>query len=91
MPFVQRLWLDVSVEKIRLSHLQNTSNGCHGNQSVSCDEARDKLSEKLNSRLLGQEEHDFQKGAQCAPFGNPCSSCTNSLLLSFSEIRLSKA
>ena len=66
MLFVQRLWLDVFVKKIRLSHLQNTSNGCHGNQSVSCDEARDKLSEKLNSRLLGQEEHDFQKRAHCA-------------------------
>ena len=25
-----------------------------------------KLSEKLNSRLLVQEEHGFQKGAQCA-------------------------
>ena len=27
----------------------------------------DKLSEKLTSRLLVQEEHGFQKGAQCAP------------------------
>ena len=35
---------------------------------VSCDQALDKLSEKLNSRLLVQEEHGFQKGAQCAPW-----------------------
>ena len=36
---------------------------------MSCDPALDKLSEKLNSRLLVQEEHGFQKGegAQCAP------------------------
>ena len=33
---------------------------------MSCDQALDKLSEKLNSRLLVQEEHSFQKGAQCA-------------------------
>ena len=32
-----------------------------------CDQALDKLSEKLNSRLLVQEEHGFPKGAQCAP------------------------
>ena len=37
------------------------------NQSVSCDQALDKLSEKVNSRLLVQEEHGFQKGAHCAP------------------------
>ena len=35
---------------------------------MSCDQALDKLSEKLNSRLLVQEEHGFQKGAQCAPW-----------------------
>ena len=34
---------------------------------MSYDQALDKLSEKLNSRLLVQEEHGFQKGAQCAP------------------------
>ena len=34
---------------------------------MSCDQALDKLSEKLYSRLLVQEEHGFQKGAQCAP------------------------
>ena len=34
---------------------------------MSCDQALDKLSEKLNSRLLVQEEHGFQKGGQCAP------------------------
>ena len=34
---------------------------------VLCEEALDKLSEKLNSRLLVQEEHGFQNGAQCAP------------------------
>ena len=33
---------------------------------MSCDQALDKLSEKLNSKLLVQEEHGFQKGAQCA-------------------------
>ena len=51
MPFVQCLWLEVSVEK-NLGHLKNILNGCHGNQSVSCDQALDKLSEKFNSRLL---------------------------------------
>ena len=35
---------------------------------MSCDQASDKLSEKLNSRWLVQEEHGFQKGAQCAPW-----------------------
>ena len=35
---------------------------------MSCDQALDKLSEKLKSRLLVQEEHGFQKGAQCAPW-----------------------
>ena len=34
---------------------------------MSCNQALDKLSEKLNSRLLVQEKHGFQKGAQCAP------------------------
>ena len=34
---------------------------------MSCDQALDKLSEKLSSRLLVQEEYRFQKGAQCAP------------------------
>ena len=34
---------------------------------MSYDQALDKLSEKLNSRLLVQEEHGFQQGAQCAP------------------------
>ena len=34
---------------------------------MSGDQALDKLSEKkINSRLLVQEEHCFQKGAQCA-------------------------
>ena len=33
---------------------------------MSCDQDLDKLSEKLNSRLLVQEEHGIQKGAQCA-------------------------
>ena len=67
MPFVQCLWLEVFVEKdfwATLKHL----NGCHGNQSVSCDQALDKLSEKLNSKLLVQEEHGFQKGALCTPW-----------------------
>ena len=34
---------------------------------MSCDQTLDKLSEKLSSRLLVQEEHGFQKGAKCAP------------------------
>ena len=34
---------------------------------MSCDQGLDKLSEKLNSRVLVEEEHGFQKGAQCAP------------------------
>ena len=67
MPFVQCLWLDVFVEKRVLSHLKNHLNSCHGNQSVSCDQALDKLSEKLNSRLLVQEEHGFQKGHNVPP------------------------
>ena len=37
---------------------------------MSCDQTLDKLSEKLYSRLLVQEEHSFQKGAQCAPGHN---------------------
>ena len=35
---------------------------------MSCDQVLDKLSEKLNSRVLVEEEHGFQKGAQCAPW-----------------------
>ena len=35
--------------------------------SCDIDQALDKLSEKLNSRQLVQENHGFQKGAQCAP------------------------
>ena len=31
-----------------------------------CDQALDKLSRKVNSKLMVQEEHGFQ-GAQCAP------------------------
>ena len=46
-----------------LKHLD----GCHGNQSVPCDPALDKLSEKLNNTVLVEEEHGFQKEAQCAP------------------------
>ena len=42
-------------------------NSCHGDESVSYDQNLDNLSEKLNSRLLVQEEHGFQKGAPCAP------------------------
>ena len=68
MQFVQCLWLEDFVVKRVLSHLKNAKTSCHGNQSVSCDQAFDKLSEKFNSRLLVQEEHGFQKGAQCAPW-----------------------
>ena len=35
---------------------------------MSFDQALDNLSEKLNSRLLVQEEQGYQKGAQCAPW-----------------------
>ena len=66
MPFVECLWLEVFVEKefsATLKHL----NSCNGNQSVSCDPALDKVSEKLNSRLLVQEEHGFQKGHNMPP------------------------
>ena len=35
---------------------------------MSCDQALDKLSGTLNSRLLVQEGHGFQKGAHCAPW-----------------------
>ena len=36
---------------------------------MSCDQALDKLSEKLYSRLLVQEEHGFQKGdTMCPPW-----------------------
>ena len=66
MPFVQCLWLAVFVDKRVSSHLKTTYNICHGKQSASCDQALDKLSEKLDSRLLVQDEHGFQKGAQCA-------------------------
>ena len=34
---------------------------------MSCDQALDKLSEKLNSRMLVQEEHGFQKGGTICP------------------------
>ena len=34
---------------------------------MSCDQALDKLSEKLYSRLLVQEEHGFQKGGHNVP------------------------
>ena len=50
------------VEKRLLSNLKNTSNGYHGNQNVSSDQALDKLSEKLHSRLLVQEENVFKRG-----------------------------
>ena len=34
---------------------------------MSCDQDLDKLSEKLNSRLLVQEEQGFQKGGTMCP------------------------
>ena len=34
---------------------------------MSCDQALDKLSEKLNSRLLVQEKHGFQRGGTMCP------------------------
>ena len=36
---------------------------------MSYDQALDKLSEKLISRLLVQEEHGFQKGGTMCPLG----------------------
>ena len=68
MPFVLCLLLEAFVEKRLLIHLKNTEDGCNGNQSISYDQALDKLSEKLYSRLLVQEKHAFQKGAHCAPW-----------------------
>ena len=65
MPIVQCLELEDFAEKIWAT-LNNTKNGCHGNQSVSYDQALNKLSAKFNSRLLVQEEHGFPKGAQYA-------------------------
>ena len=70
MPFVQCLWLEVFVEKRVLDHLKTPKTSGHGKQSVSCDQALDKLLEKLNSRLLVQEKHGFQKGAHCAPLAS---------------------
>ena len=64
MQFVQCLWLEVFVEQRCLSHLKNTLNMVAMETKVY---HKIKLSEKLNSRLLVQEEHGFQKGAQCAP------------------------
>ena len=61
MAFVQCLLLEVFAEKKSLSHLKNTLNSCHGNQSVSCDQALIKLSE------LVEEELRFQKEAPYAP------------------------
>ena len=54
--------------KKTLSQLNNTKNGCHGNQSVSCDQALDKLSEKLNGRPFVQEEHGFKRGHNVPPW-----------------------
>ena len=34
---------------------------------MSCDQALGKLSEKLNSRLLVQDKHGFQKGHDVPP------------------------
>ena len=67
MPFVQCLWLEVFVEKRVLSHLK-TPKTVAMETKVSGDQDLDKLSEKLNSRLLVQEELGFQKGAQGAPW-----------------------
>ena len=38
---------------------------------MSFDKALEKVSEKLNSWLLVQEEHGFQNGEQCAPLPRP--------------------
>ena len=52
MQFVQCLWLDVFVEQRCLSHLKNTLNMVAMETRVSRDQALDRFSEKLNSRLL---------------------------------------
>ena len=67
MPFVQCLCLVRGFCRKKTFATLKHLNGCHGNQSVSCDQALDKISENFNSRLLVQEEHGFQKGAHCAP------------------------
>ena len=40
--------------------------GFHGNQNVLRDLAVDKLSEKLNSRVLAEEKRGFPDWAKCA-------------------------
>ena len=68
MQFVQRFWLEVFVEQKCLSHLKNTLNMVAMETKV-CHVIKlwTSIQKKLNSRLLVQEEHGFQKGAQCAP------------------------
>ena len=68
MQFVQYLWLEVFVEQRCLSHLKTTlnmvaleTNVCHVIKLWTSSQ------KKLYSWLLVQEEHGFQKGAQCAP------------------------
>ena len=55
-------------KKNGFSHIKTLKNGCQENQGVSCDQPLDKLSKKLSSKLLVQEEHCFKKGPQCAPW-----------------------
>ena len=68
MQFVQCLWLEVFVEQRCLSHLKNTLNMVSMETKV-CHVINlwTSFQKKLYSRLLVQEEHGFQKGAQCAP------------------------
>ena len=68
MPFVQCLCLEVFVERILLSHLK-TLKTVAMETKVCRDQALNELSEKLNSRLLVQEEHGFQKG-HIVPLGH---------------------
>ena len=66
MQFVQCLWLEVCVEKKILSHLKTPETVAM--KTKVCHVIKLWTSfQKLNCRLFIQEEHGFQKGAQCAP------------------------
>ena len=70
MPFVQCLWLEVFVEKKDLSHLKNTHNTVVMENKV-CHVIKlwTSFQKKLNSKLLVQEEHGFQKDGTMYPPG----------------------
>ena len=69
MQFVKSLWLGVFVKK-DLSHLKNTPNMVAMETKV-CHVIKlwTSFQKKLDSRLLVQEEHGFQKGGTMCPPG----------------------